>query len=64
VAQIIYYETTEALETIRTQEIAALTEERASQIIDSLEVPEEAHAHSDGSGLVQQQDLFRKRKWK
>ena len=54
-----YRATSEALEIVRTQELAAMTEERARQIIRSLRpfgpIPPDP---SNGMGLVRQQAIF------
>ena len=48
----------EAVETVKAQELAALTEERAQAIIQSLEAVERWRERSDWSGLVEQQAIF------
>jgi hypothetical protein len=53
-----YRATSEALETVRAQELAAMTEERARQIIHSLGAAEAWRERPDWSGLVEQQALF------
>ncbi len=53
-----YRATSEALEIIRAQELAAMTEERARQIIQSLGAVEGWRERPDWSGLVEQQAIF------
>lgn len=53
-----YRATSEALEIIRAQELAAMTEERARQIIGSLGAVEAWRDRPDWSGFVEQQALF------
>jgi hypothetical protein len=48
----------EAVDTFRTQEHAALTDERVEQIILSLVAPEVWRERRDWSGLVDQQAIF------
>ena len=48
----------EAVETVKAQELAALTEERAQAIIHSLEAVERWRERPDWSGLVEQQAIF------
>ena len=55
-----YRATSEALEIIRAQELAAMTEERARQIIRSLGAVEAWRERPDWSGLVEQQAIFHK----
>lgn len=50
----------DAVETIKAQELAAMTEERARQIIQSLGAVEAWRERSDWSGLVDQQAIFLK----
>lgn len=50
----------EAVETARAQELAAMTEERARQIIQSLGAVDAWREHSDWSGLVEQQAIFQR----
>jgi hypothetical protein len=53
-----YHATSEALEVFRAQELAAMTDERASQIIQSLGAAEVWRERPDWSGLVEQQAIF------
>ncbi len=48
----------EAVEIVRAQELAAMTEERAQQIIRSLGAVEGWRDRPDWSGLVEQQAIF------
>ena len=48
----------EAVETFKAQELAAMTDERARQIIESLGAVEGWRERRDWSGLVEQQALF------
>jgi hypothetical protein len=48
----------EAVETFKAQELAAMTDERARQIIQSLGAVEGWRERSDWSGLVEQQAFF------
>ena len=58
-----YRETTEILERIRLRELAAMTDEEALRIIKSLTVAEPPwRERPDWSGLVEQQDIFHRRK--
>jgi hypothetical protein len=58
-----YRATAEALEAIRLQELAAMTEEEALRRIKSLNVAEEPwRERPNWSGLVEQQALFHGRK--
>jgi hypothetical protein len=50
----------EAVETVKAQELAAMTEERARRIIHSLGAVEGWRERSDWSGLVEQQAIFQK----
>ncbi len=59
-ARAAYWARWEAIEAAKAQELAGLTEERARQIIQGLGVVEGWRERSDWSGLVEQQDLFRK----
>ena len=57
-----YRETSEILETIRTREIAALTDQEALRCIRALVVAEKPwRQRPDWSGLVEQQALFHRR---
>jgi hypothetical protein len=61
--RIAYRATSEALERIRTQELAAMTDEQALRQIESLCVSEPPwRERPDWSGLVEQQALFHRRK--
>lgn len=52
----------EAVETFKAQELAAMTEERALQIIQSLRLFETAPPNPlNGMGLVEQQAIFHRR---
>lgn len=55
-----YHARWEAVETARAQELAAMTEERARQIIESLGAVEGWRERPDWSGLVEQQAIFHK----
>jgi hypothetical protein len=48
------------METLKTQELARLTEERARQIIQSLGAVEPWRERPDWSGLVEQQAIFQR----
>jgi hypothetical protein len=50
----------EAVETARAQELAAMTEERAREIIQSLGAVEAWRERADWSGLVEQQAIFKR----
>lgn len=61
--QAQYRATVEALERIRAQELAAMTDEQAWRIIESLNVGEPPwRERPDWSGLVEQQALFHRKK--
>ena len=53
-----YHATSEALEVVRAQELAGMTEERARQIIASLGTLKAWRERPDWSGLVEQQAIF------
>jgi hypothetical protein len=53
-----YYLRWEAVETFKAQELAAMTDERARQIIQSLGAADGWRERRDWSGLVEQQALF------
>jgi hypothetical protein len=53
----------EAVEAFKAQELAAMTEERAWQIIQRLGAPEGWRERRDWSGLVEQQAIFHKRRF-
>ncbi|HOW66769.1 MAG TPA: hypothetical protein P5186_26385 [Candidatus Paceibacterota bacterium] len=55
-----YHSRWEAIETFKAQELAAMTEERAWQIIQGLGAVEGWRERPDWSGLVEQQALFHK----
>lgn len=58
-----YHARWEAVETFKAQELAALTEERALQIIQSLRLFAPARPNPfNGMGLVEQQAIFHRRK--
>jgi hypothetical protein len=57
-ARAEYHARWEAVETFKAHELAAMTEERAWQIIQSLEAPEGWRERPDWSGLVEQQAIF------
>ena len=60
-AQAEYHARWEAVETFKAQELAAMTEERARQIMQWLGAPEGWRERPDWSGLVEQQAIFHKR---
>ncbi len=58
-----YRATAEALEVIRVKRLAAMTEEEAQGIIESLEATETPwRERRDWSGLVEQQAIFHRRR--
>lgn len=59
-ARAEYYARWEAVETVKAQELAAMTEERARQIIQMLGAVEGWRERPDWAGLVEQQALFQK----
>lgn len=59
-ARAEYHARWEAVEIAKAQELAALTEERACQIIERLAAIEGWRERPDWSGLVEQQALFAK----
>ena len=59
-ARAEYYARWEAVETFKAQELAAMTDERAWQIIQRLGAVEGWRERPDWSGLVEQQALFHK----
>jgi hypothetical protein len=62
-ARAEYHARWEAVESVKAQELAALTEERARQIIMSLRLFAPAPPNSsNGLGLVEQQKIFHRRK--
>ncbi len=60
-ARAEYHARWEAVETVKAQELATLTEERARQMIQSLGAVEGWRERSDWSGLVEQQAIFHRR---
>ena len=58
-ARAKYFARWEAVEIIKAQELAAMTEERARQIIQMLGAVEGWRERPDWSGLVEQQAIFR-----
>jgi hypothetical protein len=59
-ARAEYYARWEAVETVKAQELAALTNERAWEIIQRLGAVEGWRERPDWSGLVEQQEIFLK----
>jgi hypothetical protein len=59
-ARAEYFERWEAIETFKAHELAAMTEDRALQIIRMLGAVEGWRERPDWSGLVAQQALFHK----
>lgn len=59
-AQAEYRARWEAVEVVRAQELAAMTEERACQLIQSLGAVEVWRERPDWSGLVEQQAIFQR----
>jgi len=55
-----YHARWEAVETFKAQELAAMTEERAREIILSLGAVEAWRERPDWSGLVEQQAIFQR----
>jgi hypothetical protein len=55
-----YHARWEAVETFKARELAAMTDERARQIIQMLGAAEEWRERPDWSGLVEQQAIFLK----
>lgn len=60
--QSAYRDTVEALERIRAEELAAMTDEDALRCIESLSTIEPWRDQPHWSGLVDQQALFQRRK--
>jgi len=61
--QADYHATTEALETIRARNLAAMTDEQCLQIIETLNSFEQPWSERPNwSGLVEQQRLFHQRR--
>jgi hypothetical protein len=62
-ARAEYHARWEAVETVKAQELAAMTEERAWEMIRSLRpFTEPWRDPSNGMGLVEQQRIFHRRK--
>jgi hypothetical protein len=59
-AQAEYHARWEAVEAVRAQELAAMTDERARQLIQSLGAVEVWRERPDWSGLVEQQAIFQR----
>ena len=59
-ARADYYARWEAVEVFKAHELAAMTEERARQIIQMLGAVEGWRERPDWSGLVEQQAIFQK----
>jgi hypothetical protein len=59
-ARAAHFDRWEAVETFKAHELAAMTEERAWQIIQSLGAAEGWRERPDWSGLVEQQAIFHK----
>jgi hypothetical protein len=59
-ARAAYHARWEAVETVKARELAAMTEARARQIIQSLGAVQLWRERPDWSGLVEQQALFSK----
>jgi len=57
-----YHARWEAVETFKARELAAMTEERARQIIQMLGTAAGWRERADWSGLVEQQAIFHKRR--
>jgi hypothetical protein len=55
-----YHARWEAVETVKAQELAALTDERAREMILSLGAVEAWRERPDWSGLVEQQAIFQR----
>jgi len=55
-----YHARWEAVETVKAQELAALTDERALQMILSLGAVDAWRERPDWSGLVEQQAIFQR----
>ena len=63
-ARAEYFARWEAVEIFKAHELAAMTDERARQIIQMLGAPEGWRERPDWSGLVEQQAIFHKRRSK
>ena len=59
-ARAAYWARWEAVANAKAQELAAMTEERARQIIEGLGAVEGWRERADWSGLVEQQAIFHK----
>lgn len=59
-ARAAYIARWEAIESVKAQELAAMTEERAREIIQSLGAVEGWRERTDWSGLVEQQAIFQR----
>jgi hypothetical protein len=55
-----YFARWEAVEVVKAHELAAMTDDRAREIIRSLVAPEGWRERPDWSGLVEQQAIFHK----
>ncbi len=60
--QADYHARWDAVEAFKARELAAMTEERAREIIQSLAAAEGWRERRDWSGLVQQQALFHRKR--
>jgi hypothetical protein len=61
-ARAEYFARWEAVDTFKAHELAAMTEERAREIMGSLGAPEGWRERPDWSGLVEQQAIFHKKR--
>jgi len=59
-----YFARWEAVESFKAQELAAMTDERAREIIQTLGAVEGWRERPDWSGLVEQQAIFHKKRRK
>jgi hypothetical protein len=59
-ARAAYFARWEAVETAKARELAAMTEERACKVIQSLGAVEGWRERPDWSGLVEQQAIFQR----
>jgi hypothetical protein len=57
-----YFARWEAVETFKAQELAAMTDEKAREILERLGAPEGWRERPDWSGLVEQQAIFHKKR--